>query len=285
MLQNRGLNPPGRCGLIPVFEATLSRRPGASSILQFERVETAMNYFPFHLGDYATHTAHLEPLEDLAYRRMLDLYYLHEVPLPAAVVDVAKLVRMKNNLVEVGAVLAEFFILSDGGWSHERCDREIAKMQDKQAKAKASAQASVNARQASAQRTLNERSTDAELPTPTPTPTPITNTSLREGTRLSAGEVCKAMKGQGLQSVSPAHPKLIALIDAGITLPEFTEAAKHAFDNQKPFAYALATAEGRRRDSATLPLPNAGLNKQELLEASNAAVVQRFLAKDKNVTI
>lgn len=35
-----------------------------------------MNYFPFHVGDYAAHTAHLEPLEDLAYRRMLDAYYL-----------------------------------------------------------------------------------------------------------------------------------------------------------------------------------------------------------------
>ena len=44
-----------------------------------------MNYYPFHLGDYAAHTAHLEPMEDLAYRRMLDAYYLREAPLPRAV--------------------------------------------------------------------------------------------------------------------------------------------------------------------------------------------------------
>jgi uncharacterized protein YdaU (DUF1376 family) len=44
-----------------------------------------MNYYPFHVGDYAAHTAHLEPMEDLAYRRMLDAYYLRESPLPVDV--------------------------------------------------------------------------------------------------------------------------------------------------------------------------------------------------------
>ena len=147
-----------------------------------------MNYFPFHVGDYTAHTAHLEPMEDLAYRRMLDQYYLREAALPADPVDVARLIRMRGNLAEVTAVLQEFFTLTDGGWVSARCDEEILRMQDKQAKAKASAEASVAARQAkmnkgrstNAEPTLNERSTDAELPTPTPTPTPI-NTTPPEG--------------------------------------------------------------------------------------------------------
>ena len=140
-----------------------------------------MNYYPFHLGAYAAHTAHLEPMEDLAYRRMLDAYYLREEPLPAEPADVARLIRMRQNMAEVEAVLREFFDLTEDGWSHARCDEEIRHMQDKQAKARASAAASVNARRAkaeqpsnvrstSAQQTLNVRSTDAELPTPTPTP-------------------------------------------------------------------------------------------------------------------
>ena len=131
-----------------------------------------MNYFPFHVGDYAAHTSHLEPMEDLAYRRMLDAYYLREGPLPSDPREIARLIRLRNNMDEIESVLVEFFVLTDSGWSHARCDAEIAKMQDKQAKARASAEASVNARKASAQRTLNERSTDAQLPTPTPTPTP-----------------------------------------------------------------------------------------------------------------
>ncbi len=134
-----------------------------------------MNYFPFHVGDYAAHTSHLEPMEDLAYRRMLDAYYLREGPLPSDAIEIARLIRLRNNMDEIESVLVEFFVLTDSGWSHARCDAEISKMQDKQAKARASAEASVNARKASAQRTLNERSTNAQLPTPTPTPTPIAN--------------------------------------------------------------------------------------------------------------
>jgi len=35
-----------------------------------------MHYYQFNIGDYASHTRHLSDLEDLAYRRLLDAYYL-----------------------------------------------------------------------------------------------------------------------------------------------------------------------------------------------------------------
>jgi uncharacterized protein YdaU (DUF1376 family) len=151
-----------------------------------------VNYFPFHLGDYAAHTGHLEPMEDLAYRRLLDVYYLREGPLPADIQATAKLVRMRSMSSDVESVLNEFFVLTDAGWTHARCEQEIERMQDKQAKARASAQASVNARKA---KSLNGRSTDVdgsdngrstdaqdnqtdvELPTPTPTPIAIPSLS------------------------------------------------------------------------------------------------------------
>lgn len=140
-----------------------------------------MNYYPFHVGDYAAHTGHLEPMEDLAYRRLLDLYYLREQALPADIETTAKLIRMRSCAGDVASVLNEFFVLTEEGWRHARCDEEIARMQDKQAKAKKSAEASVNARRANAERSLSKTPTDAEralgktptdveLPTPTPTP-------------------------------------------------------------------------------------------------------------------
>ena len=137
-----------------------------------------MNYYPFHVGDYTAHTAHLDLLEDLAYRRMLDLYYLRECALPHDPSEVARLIRMRGNVAEVTAVLREFFTEVEGGWVNGRCEAEILRMKDKQTKAKASAEASVAARRAKAgghrstpaERTFNERPTDAELPTPTPTP-------------------------------------------------------------------------------------------------------------------
>lgn len=120
-----------------------------------------MNYYPFHIGDYAAHTGHLEPLEDLAYRRMLDLYYVRECALPESPEEIARLIRMKGNVDEIKAVLREFFTNNDGdGWIHMRCEEEIRRMQDKQAKARESAKASHSARRANAERTHSERNSE-----------------------------------------------------------------------------------------------------------------------------
>ena len=74
--------------------------------------------------------------------------------------------------------------------------------------------------------------------------------------RTLQGEACMAMKAAGMAGVNPSNPKLTALLAAGITVPELVAAAADAVAKGKPFAYALASAEGRRRDAATAPLPN-----------------------------
>lgn len=122
-----------------------------------------MNYYPFHLGDYSAHTAHLTPIEDIAYRRLLDLYYLREAPLPMTD-DLPRLIRMRDQAEVVAAILGEFFEEDGECWTHPRCDMEIARMQEKQVKARASAMASVSARAAKAERTASERSTNAQRP-------------------------------------------------------------------------------------------------------------------------
>ncbi|MFZ6743671.1 YdaU family protein [Undibacterium sp. JH2W] len=85
-----------------------------------------MNYYPFHLGDYASHTRHLGLLEDLAYRRMLDLYYTTEAALPVDAEKVARLIGMRQHLQEVSDVLSDFFVISDAGHTHSRCEEELA---------------------------------------------------------------------------------------------------------------------------------------------------------------
>lgn len=121
-----------------------------------------MNYYPFNIGDYVAHTAHLTVIEDCAYRRLIDLYYMTENALPLDVKSCARLIRMREYEQEVADVLQEFFKETPGGWAHQRCDEEILKYQDKSEKSKASARASVKSRQASAERTLNERSTNVD---------------------------------------------------------------------------------------------------------------------------
>jgi uncharacterized protein YdaU (DUF1376 family) len=88
-----------------------------------------VNFYPHHIGDYLTATAHLTWLEDCAYRRLLDVYYSREKPLPVDLIQSARLVRAasKTEVAAVEVVLKEFFTLTDEGWSHKRCEEEIAK--------------------------------------------------------------------------------------------------------------------------------------------------------------
>ena len=124
-----------------------------------------MHYFPFNIKDYASHTGHLSNIEDLAYRRLLEQYYLSEQPLNENVTVVARLIRMKDNEKEVGDVLNEFFTLTHDGWINHRASKEIELYHSKKEQAS-------RAGKASAERRSNARSTDVQ---PTNNHKPITN--------------------------------------------------------------------------------------------------------------
>lgn len=84
-----------------------------------------MHYYPFHVGDYRSSTAHLSNEEDLCYRRLIDLYYDTEAPISLDVDWVARRLRVEPYTVK--SVLQDFFIEQEDGWFHERCDEEITK--------------------------------------------------------------------------------------------------------------------------------------------------------------
>lgn len=98
-----------------------------------------MNYYPHHIGDYLTATAHLTWLEDAAYRRLLDIYYSREQAIPADLTRACRLVRAvsKDERQAVETVLSEFFTLSEEGWTHARCETEIKKANTLAEKARA----------------------------------------------------------------------------------------------------------------------------------------------------
>ena len=115
-----------------------------------------MHFYSFNIGDYISHTKHLSDLEDLAYRRLLDLYYLHERTLNEDVSLVARKINMKDNVPEVKIVLEEFFILEVGkGWTNPRADIEIEKYQSK-------VQSAIRAGKASALARSNASSTTVQ---------------------------------------------------------------------------------------------------------------------------
>ena len=124
-----------------------------------------MHYYQFNIGDYVSHTRHLSPIEDIAYRRLLDAYYLSERPLNSGLTVVARQIGLRDFEQEVKIVLDEFFKLTEDGWINVRADKEIAHFKGKIEQAS-------KAGKASAERRINARSTDVQ---PTNNHKPRTN--------------------------------------------------------------------------------------------------------------
>lgn len=120
-----------------------------------------MNYYPFHIGDYASATRHLSWDEDMAYRRLIDAYYTKEEPIPLDRRQAYRLVcaTSEGQREAVDVVLTEFFQETPEGWRNARCDAEIAACRVKSEKAAQSAQA--RWRNANGKRTESECNADA----------------------------------------------------------------------------------------------------------------------------
>ena len=82
-----------------------------------------MHYYQFNIGDYRAATAHLSNDEDLAYRRLLDMYYDTENQIPLDTQWVAKRLRLDCEVVKT--VLQDMFKLTETGWQHGRCETVI----------------------------------------------------------------------------------------------------------------------------------------------------------------
>lgn len=124
-----------------------------------------MHYYQFNIGDYASHTRYLTQSQDLAYRRLLDLYYLHEKPIPKE--NPAALIGMNDCLTSVEQVLNDYFILTDKGWVNKRANEQIDEYRNKQKSASLAGKKSAEVRKANKdavpEQALNDRSTDVQL--------------------------------------------------------------------------------------------------------------------------
>lgn len=104
-------------------------------------IPARMHYYQHNISDYSSHTGHLEPLEDLAYRRMLDYCYLHEIGLPESPEEIGRLIRMRTHCDCIANALQEFFYLKNGSWFNKRVEKELESFRNKKEKASKSAKA------------------------------------------------------------------------------------------------------------------------------------------------
>jgi len=127
-----------------------------------------VHYYTWNIGDYSSHASHLNIVEDCAYRRLLDRYYLSEEPIPSDVSVACRLIGMREHQAEVEIVLKEFFTHTVSGWVNKRAEQEIAHFKGKINQAsragKASAERRLNARSTPVQRTSNQPITNNQEP-------------------------------------------------------------------------------------------------------------------------
>ena len=95
-----------------------------------------MNYYSFHIADFALHTSHLTLEEEAIYRRLLDYYYDTESPIPKKTQPVIRRLRLGSYEETVGLILEEFFVLEADGWHNLRADIEINAYHEKAEKAR-----------------------------------------------------------------------------------------------------------------------------------------------------
>lgn len=84
-----------------------------------------MHYYKFDISAWALHTAHLSLEEEAVYFRLINFYYDTETPIPQDTAPVLRRLRMVSYGTQAAAILAEFFTLTEDGWRHNRCDKEI----------------------------------------------------------------------------------------------------------------------------------------------------------------
>lgn len=98
-----------------------------------------------------------------------------------------------------------------------------------------------------------------------------TEDSVTVGAPTAAGRACLLLRKSGISGVSPGHPKLLALLAAGVTDEELTHAAQSAVSKGKGFAYAMGALEAQRREAAAMTLHAGPLPGKTVTVASDAA--------------
>lgn len=245
-----------------------------------------MHYFQFNIGDYRAATAHLSNDEDLAYRRLLDMYYDTEQKIPLDIQWVARRIRLDYATVQ--AVLLDMFEKQEDGWFHARCDEVIKQYKEFAEAGKRGAAKRWGNRGVTP--TNGEANGEANSP---PNPSPIATNNYKPITNNQ--KLSSVSKDTGVKT--PLSPDEIIF---GYGVPLLVNAGT-AEKQARSFLGGLRKVHGDETLVNTLrecikakplqplewlakALPPDGikpkLNKQEALEASNRAVVQRLLKKE-----
>jgi uncharacterized protein YdaU (DUF1376 family) len=84
-----------------------------------------MKWYKFPVLDYRKIAADLPDAEDLAFRRLMDLYYLRQGPLPLDKEELVREIRLDWDCIE--PVLNGFFAQTPDGWINDYLQTDVVR--------------------------------------------------------------------------------------------------------------------------------------------------------------
>ena len=256
-----------------------------------------MNYYQHHIGDFNNATRHMGRLERSIYRDLLDLYYDTEKPLNS---DFDKLARRclvnDSEKQSMRDVLSEFFVLLDDGYHNERADKEIASYH----------RMAEGGKRGAAKRWSIEDINSHPMPTLCPPQTeananheprtnnqePITKNHKTQASpafeKTNIASVCIAIKAIYVNNnkapvdISQSDPTLKALVEAGASVEEFTDAAQQAIQKgvKNIFRYALGIVKGQRETVLNLNIHKGAMPAIHSREVARQAALNSIFTPE-----
>lgn len=226
-----------------------------------------MNQYPRYPGDYLKKTLGLSMLEDGAYTRLLDAYYAEECGIEHERRYAIARAVSDDEKKAVDYILARYFRLVGSSYEHDKA-QEVIKAVHKRVAANRENGAKGGRPRINEKPSVNptgnpneslQNQSQREMNT---TPLPPDAAGVAGGGSLAsqpvevgqqptaAGLICKALKASGISLVNPGHPKLLALIEAGATVDEFTGFIPAAQKAGAGFAWILAAVANERTRAA-----------------------------------
>ena len=226
-------------------------------------------------------------MEDLAYRRLLDLAYSTELPITLDIKKLSRLIYLRDNEAEIKDVLDEFFDKNEDGYINNRVLKEMDEIGDKSEKAKLSAdkrwerfkiKQSINNNNANANannnavdlcelnanasnnhsnasksnafESKNDATQDPRPKTQDPALSPTVYKLKQEPVDNSnlIAKACGQLSDFGVKDINQKNTRLADLIHDGTTLQQIANAA--AESPGKCMNYILAKLEGQRSDQS-----------------------------------
>lgn len=256
-----------------------------------------MKFYKRYPGDFFKKTMGLSMAQRGAYNSLLDWCYANESDIDFEEVYQICGAMTDQDRRDVDKVLSRYFKRTESGWSHDRVQEELADAlprltaarkngklggRPRRKKANENPLGSENETQLEPRAKANQEPESSSLRSEPPSPQTLGSASVAGGGSLASpattpnppaeplqptpqGLVCRALKAAGVPGVNPGHPKLLALVEAGATVEEFTGFVEAAQKAGAGFSWIVSAVANERTRAAEMA---KGLHKGSLQSAA-----------------